>query len=144
MVFSLKDEAGKSHYQTTLPTSGRAGVVAIKLPDQAPTLTLGKNYQWFLALVVDGKLTPSTPYVDGWVQRILPDPDLAKTLADPDPLKRATALGAKGVWYDCVATLASLYASQPSNRSLANNWSELLVSVGLQDIQNAPLVLSAR
>ncbi len=47
-------------------------VIAIKLPADAPALAVGKNYQWFLALKIDGQLNQSTPYVDGWIQRIQP------------------------------------------------------------------------
>lgn len=143
MVFSLKDEAGNLQHQMTLPISGKAGVVAIKLPTEAPALVVGKNYQWFLALKVDGHLSPNTPYVDGWVQRIQPDAVLAAALQQSDPLKRATALGAKGVWYDCVATVAMLRTTQPDSDALVKNWSDLLVSVGLQDITKAPITLPA-
>ena len=63
-LFSLKDEAGNLISQVTLPVSGAAGVLAVKLP--APALEVGKDYHWFLALKVDGNLSPSTPYV-GWL-----------------------------------------------------------------------------
>jgi hypothetical protein len=142
MVFSLKDEAGNLKYQQTLPvTAGTAGIVAIKLPAAAPALEVGKNYQWFLALKIDGSLSPNTPYVDGWVQRTQPDAELAATLRHSDALKRATALGAKGVWYDCVATMAMLRATQSNHVGLSKDWADLLASVGLQDITKAAIVL---
>lgn len=143
MVFSLKDEAGKLKHQMTLPVSGTAGIVAIKLPAEVPALEVGKNYQWFLALKIDGHLSPNTPYVDGWVKRIQPDAALATALQHPDALKRATALGAKGVWYDCVATMAMLRATQPQSKALVKDWSDLLISVDLKDITKAPIVLPA-
>lgn len=142
-VFSLKDEAGNMQYQMTIPVAGRMGVVAIEMPANAPALAIGKNYQWFLALKVDGQLSPSTPYVDGWVQRIQPSAKLAAAMQQKDALKRATALGKSGVWYDCVATLASLHASQPRNQTLTSQWIELLSSVGLKEIKTAPMLVSA-
>jgi hypothetical protein len=141
-MFSLKDEAGNLKYQMTLPVSETAGIVTIALPPEAPALEIGKNYQWFLALKVDGRLSPNTPYVDGWVQRIQPNAELAKALQNPDLLKRATALGAQGVWYDCVAIMATLRTAQPSSETLGKNWSDLLASVGLQDITKAPILVS--
>ena len=143
MVFSLKDEAGNVQHKMALPVSGAAGIVAIQLPVGAPALAVGKSYQWFLALKVDGRLSPNTPYIDGWVKRIEPDAELAAALQHPDALKRATALGAKGVWYDCVATMARLRATQPQNKALAKDWSDLLVSAGLKEITNVPLAISA-
>jgi hypothetical protein len=142
-IFSLKDEAGNTLYEMALSTVNQVGVIPIQLPADAPALEIGKNYQWFLALNVDGQLAPGTPYVDGWIQRIQPSAALATALQQPDALKRATALGAAGVWYDCVVTLATLRAGATAP-DLTNNWTELLTSVGLQDIAQAPVLASTR
>ncbi|MBH8576017.1 DUF928 domain-containing protein [Nostocaceae cyanobacterium CENA369] len=141
-MFSLKDEAGKMQYQMTIPVIGKHGVIAVKLPAKAPALAVGKNYQWFLALKIDGQLSPSTPYVDGWIQRIQPSGELATAMQHKDALQRATALGKNGVWYDCVATLAAVYTDQPTN-AIAKQWEELLSSVSLNEIVKVPLVASA-
>jgi hypothetical protein len=143
-VFSLKDEAGNMQHQMTIPVAGKTGVIAITLPAAASALEVGKNYQWFVALKLDGQLSPSSPYVDGWVQRIQPSAELAVAMQQQDALKRATALGKSGVWYDCAATLASLYAAQPSSVTLTSQWSELLSSVGLKEIKTSPVLLSAK
>ena len=139
-VFTLKDEAGKSVYSTEIAVSKEAGVRAIALPQDAPVLEVGKNYQWFMALKVDGLLSPSTPYIDGWIQRIRPSAELAAALKQEDALQRAKALGKDGVWYDCVATLASLRAGQSTSEPLAQQWRELLGSVELSEIDQAPIV----
>lgn len=143
-VFSLKDEAGHMQYQMTIPVAGKTGIVAVHLPSDAPALTVGKNYQWFLALKVDGSLDPSTPYVDGWIQRIPPSTELSIAMQQGDVLQQATALGKQGVWYDCVAALASLYMTQPSNPTLTKQWAELLSSVGLKEIETAPVLVSVK
>ncbi|MBD2493906.1 DUF928 domain-containing protein [Nostoc sp. FACHB-280] len=142
-VFSLKDEAGNTQYQMTIPVAGKAGVMAIKLPADAPALAVGKNYQWFLALKVDGTLSPSTPYVDGWIERIQPTAELTTAMQQSDELQRAVAFGKSGVWYDCVATMAALQNAQPKNPTIVKQWQELLSSVSLKDIATAPLVASA-
>jgi hypothetical protein len=141
-VFSLKDETGNTQYQMTIPVALKAGVIAVKLPDDAPTLAVGKNYHWFLAVKVDGQLSPSTPYVDGWIQRIQPSAELAKAMQQQDALKRATAFGKNGVWYDCVETLAALHSAQPTNVTLTKQWEELLSSVNLKEIVTVPLLAS--
>ncbi|MBL1179195.1 DUF928 domain-containing protein [Pantanalinema sp. GBBB05] len=142
-VFSLKDEAGNLQYQMTIPVAGQVGVMAINLPTEAPALAVGKNYQWLLAIKVDGQLSPSTPYVDGWVQRVQPSAELTASLQQEDALKRAEALGKSGIWYDCAATLAKVYANQPTNEALTKQWAELLSSVGLQEISTVPIVATA-
>ena len=113
-VFSLKDETGNTQYQMTIPIALKAGVMAVKLPADAPTLAIGKNYHWFLAVKVDGQLSPNTPYIDGWIQRIQPKAELATAMQQKDALKRAVAFGKNGVWYDCVETLATLHNAQPT------------------------------
>lgn len=117
-VFSIKDEVGNTHHQMTIPVTGKSGVIAVKLPNDATALAVGKNYQWFLALKVDGKLSPSTPYVNGWIERIQPNAELLTAMQQQDALKRSEALGKNGVWYDCVATLATLHATQPEHSRL--------------------------
>jgi Domain of Unknown Function (DUF928) len=138
VVFSLKDEAKNLKYQTTLSISGIPEVVAIQLPEEASALEIGKNYQWYVALKIDGQLAPSTPFVDGWIQRIAPDAELAQ-LADKTELEQASALAAKGIWYDCAATLASLKAAEGHNPELAQHWQELLASVQLAHVSSAPI-----
>ena len=139
-VFSIKDETGKTHHKMTIPVAGKTGTMAIKLPADAPALALGKNYQWFLALKINGQLSPSTPYVDGWIQRIQPSVELATAMQQQDAMKRATAFGQNGIWYDCVATLAALHAEQSNNATVIKQWEELLTSVSLKEIATAPVV----
>jgi hypothetical protein len=140
--FSIKDEAGNTQYQTMIDVAFKAGVIAVKLPADAPALAIGKNYQWFLALKVNGQLNPSTPYVDGWVERVQPNTELTTAMQQKDTLKLVTALGKNGVWYDCAATLAALHAHHPNDPALTKQWEELLSSVSLNGIVKAPLVAS--
>jgi hypothetical protein len=141
-VFSIKDEVGNLYYQMTIPVVGKTGLVAITLPAKAPALAINTNYQWFLALKVNGKLSPSTPYVDGWIKRIQPSEELKKAMQQQDALKQATAFGKHGVWYDCITTLARLYVQQPNNPSIVKQWQELLSSVNLKEIATVPIVSS--
>mgnify|MGYP001794221789 CR=1 FL=1 len=136
-IFSIKDARGNTLHEMTVSVSGKAGVISIKVPTD---LKIDKNYQWFLALKMDGQISPRTPYVDGWIKRIQPNKEIARSMQEKDLLDVAKAFGKEGVWYDCVATLASLRAAQPNNPTLKKHWSELLESVGLQDIEKAPII----
>ncbi len=144
IVFSLKDEAGNIQHQMIIPVAGKSGIIAVKLPADAPALAIGKNYQWFLALKVNRQLSPSTPYIDGWIQRIQPSTELARALNQKDALKQAEALGKNGVWYDCVAKLAQLHTAQPKNATIIQQWKELLSSVSLKEIITAPILTSTK
>ncbi|MEM7725939.1 MAG: DUF928 domain-containing protein [Cyanobacteria bacterium P01_A01_bin.45] len=137
-IFSLKDAQGNTLHQMNVSVSGKAEVISIKVPIN---LQFEKNYQWFFALQVDQTLSPRTPYVNGWIQRIQPDEKIIKSMQQKDLLKQAKAFGQGGVWYDCIATLAKLRDIQPTNPSVNKHWSELLASVRLKQIGKAPLVV---
>jgi Domain of Unknown Function (DUF928) len=143
VVFSLKDEDRNLRYYVTLPIAGEAGVYAFRMPADIPGLAVNANYQWFVALKQEGRLTPGSPFVEGWIKRIEASPQLTASLSalsEDDGLAQAKTLGGAGVWYDTVATLALLRSQQPESDAIAFHWSELLTSVGLQDISTAPLV----
>lgn len=138
-VFSLKNEAKDTLYETTLLVPETGGVISVQIPDEAPELAIAQNYQWYVALEIDGALAPASPFVEGWVRRIAPSSQLAQTLSQSDELSRVAALGASGIWYDTAAQLASLQVAQ-ENDVLSDHWTELLESVGLADIAAAPIV----
>jgi hypothetical protein len=139
-IFSLKDEAGNIVYQTVVAVPGQSGIVAVQVPTDAPGLELGKPYQWLFALLVEGNLSPSTPYVDAWVSRIEPDLALAEQLQQGTAHQNAETLAANGVWYDSVALLTDLQmtgmgqGNSVTTLEQRQDWQELLNSVGLETV----------
>ncbi len=136
-VFSFKDSEGNTVHEMNVPISGKAEIISIKVPVE---LQVDKEYKWFLALKIDGVLSTRTPYVDGWIKRIQPNQEIIASMQQGDLLQQAETFAKHDVWYDCVTTLAKLRASQPNNVNLDKEWSELLESVGLQQIKKAPIV----
>jgi Domain of Unknown Function (DUF928) len=47
---------------------------------------------------------------------------------------------ANQIWYDAVNSLAELRHKNSSDRLLAEDWNQLLKSVGLEDLATAPIV----
>jgi hypothetical protein len=139
-VFSLHDENSNVQHQATIAVPENGGVVAFTLPNNAPALAVGKNYQWFMALQVDGELTPRTPYVDGWIQRVEPTAEMKVALKGKDAMKQAELLGQNGIWYDCVAELAKARLQQPNDAVSQQEWQELLAGVELKEIAQSPIL----
>lgn len=139
-VFSLKNEAKEMVYQMTIALPETGGIVAVNMPDEAPELAVAENYQWYVAVQLEGDLDPGSPFVDGWIRRIEPSAEMTLALADGDVLSNIETLGANGVWYDTVAQLAELKATQV-DEIVAGHWDELLESVGLADISAEPIVM---
>ena len=139
LFFSWRDEDNQDHYQAILPIQNKAGIISLSLSENAPPLEVGKNYQWALGIMCDGRLQPDSPMVQGQVKRVELASNIKNRLDEDISLKNAALYGENGLWYDTVATLAQLKTAQPSNIELASNWSELLNSVGLTKVVEAPL-----
>lgn len=139
-VFSLKDESRNTVYETSVTVPVTGGILAIEMAEDAPALTVGENYQWYVAIKVEEDLSPSSPFVDGWVKRIELSAALSESLQQRDVIAQIKALGASGVWYDTVARLAKL-ADDRDDAVVANHWYELLESVGLDAIATAPIAI---
>ena len=137
-VFSIKDEVKDSVYEMTVSIPSFGGIVAVELPPEAPELTIDQNYQWYLALKIDGALKPASPFVDGWVKRVNPT---GRMFADnSSAIAQIEALGSSGIWYDTAAKLASLRVAE-NDETISKHWYELLESVGLAEIAAAPIVM---
>ncbi|MEM6252574.1 MAG: DUF928 domain-containing protein [Cyanobacteria bacterium P01_D01_bin.156] len=139
-VFSLKDEEQNLVFEQIVAIPAEGGVMAIQLSESAPELEIGQNYQWFLTLKVDAQITPASPFVDAWVKRIAPTEELADLLASDYSLENAETLAQNGIWYDTAAILAS-HQAVTSTQDIAESWSELLTSVGLSRMAEAPIIV---
>ncbi|NEP57101.1 MAG: DUF928 domain-containing protein [Symploca sp. SIO2G7] len=139
IFFSLQDEQGNHHYQTTLKVSGREGIVSITLPDEAPELEVGKNYMWFFAPIEPNSiLRPDNAGVTGWVKRV---ESLTQdgTISSSEPIKLATEYAKQGIWYDTLNILVTAQLAQPDNTTFFSEWKELLEQVELDAIASQPI-----
>lgn len=135
--FSLQDEASELHYRTEVELSADGGIVAIPLPDDAPELATGEDYTWYFEVHCAAGFDPNNPTIDGTVYRMPVEESLAGQLADADtPIEAARVYGESGIWYDALSELAAARRLSPSDRAVAENWSELLSSVGLDAVAN--------
>lgn len=140
VLFSWQGENEQDHYQTILPITNQAGIVSLTLPEDAPPLEIGKNYRWAIAVMCDGKLYPDSPYIQGQIKRVTAHNNLSNKLQNASLWETAVIYGEAGIWYDTVATLAQLRATQPNNSSLKTNWQELLSNEGLEQVATTSLI----
>ena len=138
VLFSWRDENNNDHYQTILPIDNQGGAISLTLPEDAPPLEVGKNYQWALAIMCDGRLQPDSPMIQGQIRRVALEATLSDRLKNANLLESAAIYGEAGIWYETVATLAKLKTAQPGDQNLASNWQDLLTSVGLEKISQVP------
>ena len=140
VLFSWQTENNQDHYQIILSLDNEAGIISLTLPEDAPPLEVGKNYQWALAIMCDGQLHPDSPIIQGQIRRVALESTIRDRLETANPLETATIYGEAGIWYETIATLAKLKTAQPEDQNLASNWKYLLTSVGLEKISQVPTI----
>ena len=69
-ILSIKEEGVKPHWQQSVSLTKEAGIMEIKLADDAPALEIGKNYRWAVILVCGNRPNPNDPVVAAWIKRI--------------------------------------------------------------------------
>lgn len=130
--FSLHDwEETTTLYRTSLQLTKTPAAIAISLPPSPEhSLKLNQSYHWYLIVNCKPKETFENDIVlDGWVTRVQRQPNLESR--------------SEVIWYDELTNLAKIYLSKPQNTEVKKAWINLLKSVGLEGLAQAPLVSSA-
>lgn len=138
--FVLLDDKDNYVYQKTLKLSEAPGVVSFRLPSTAKPLEIGKSYRWYFLIPCDPQKPSRSVFVNGWVQRIAPSPALMSQLKTATPRERVALYADAGIWHEAQTTLAELRRTEPNDAAIAADWSELLQSVGLEELAQKPIV----
>ena len=126
--FSLHDQDEKTTlYRTSLQLSKTPGVIGIPLPPSPEhSLKLNESYHWRLIVNCDQKETSENVLeLDGWVTRVQQSPNFQGV-----------------IWYDELTNRAKRYLLEPQNPEVKKAWAELLKSVDLEGLAQAPVVSS--
>jgi hypothetical protein len=139
--FVLQDEQENDVWRTPLTLPEKSGAIAISLP-QNPQYALKQNskYHWFFRVYCgDPQNQPEYIFVDAWMQRVALTPNLQRQLETAKP-QEYTAYAAHNIWYDAVTNLAELRRTNPGDRVLTQEWTNLLKAVDLEELAQAPIV----
>ncbi|MBD2516663.1 DUF928 domain-containing protein [Nostoc sp. FACHB-973] len=132
--FVVKDEQDNEVYVTNLAIPSTAGIVKFTLPTTV-SLQVGQDYTWGLALICNNVDRSRDELVEGIIRRNELSSELKTKLQQAlSPLEKAQIYAQAKVWFEAIATLATLQSSQ------SRQWEELLNSVGLKDIAQQPFV----
>ena len=137
-ILSIRAEGKIHHWQQSIPLTGEAGIMGIPLSKDAPTLEVGKSYQWALVLVCGNKPNPNDPVVAAWIKRVDKSPAINFYLHPKTRLEQAAWYAKEGIWYDALSILIEEKASSLDNQN--DTWSKYLRSGGLDKIANEPIV----
>lgn len=142
LEFVLLDENDNQVYEKKFITTGKAGIISINLPEspQLKGLKIGNKYHWYLSVICNAADRASDISVDGWIQRVTPNPNLTSKLRNLAPLQLAHEYAEAGLWQEALTTLAQLRYSRPHDSTLAAEWTKFLHSADLDSIAQEPLV----
>ena len=133
--FKLLDEEKNPVYQTTFQHNGRPGIVRISLPETVTPLEIEQRYLWRFSVICNPEDYSKNPILDGYVRRKSLPPSVASQLeAATTPREKIAIYAENGFWSDTLTGLAQLRLQEPDNQILADEWVELLQSVGLNEI----------
>ena len=139
--FVLQDNDGNDVLRERMTLPRQAGVISISLP-QNPQYALKENhkYQWYFQVYCgDPQIQRGYVYVDAWLQRVAPTPNLQQQLKTAKESKYAV-YSQNNLWYDAITNLAKLRDRNPSSKQLAQDWANLLKSVDLEELVDMPII----
>ncbi|KOR34514.1 hypothetical protein AM228_23665 [Planktothricoides sp. SR001] len=143
VFFSLIDQDNQTLYQNEFSIPQTGGIISFSLPESAPSLEIGKNYQWSMVLMCNQTMRPDSPRITSWVKRVEPLPMTVNQPQNQTGIELAAFYAKNGIWYDSLNILGNLWRKSPQNFSqYANQWANFLSqdSVGLEAIANQPLL----
>lgn len=140
--FVLQNDQDQTVYRTPIPVPAAPGIIAVSLPTTVSGLEPNQPYHWFFKVraVCEPNQTATLDYVEGWIQRTSLDPELRDRLTQSTPHQQAVLYAEHGIWYDALTTLADLKLAQPDDRAIAQDWTDLLKAVGLENLADQPLI----
>lgn len=143
--FVLQDEQDNDVYRTTVSLPSVPGIVSVQLPSTLTPLAINQNYHWFLKTEIANNCDQVSPViakdsVEGWVQRVSPNPTLTNQLKSAPPEQQISLYAQNGLWYDALTALAQLRKQKPHSETLKANWHQLLHSASLDEIADRSLV----
>lgn len=145
LEFLLYDEEGNEVFSQVIPPADEAGIVGITVPllgegeGSDSRLALNENYHWFFSIICDEGDRSADVFAEGWVQRIPLSADLDAQLKTTPATEQAEVYASAGIWYDALDASTQVRCEAPDDAILRTQWANLLSTVGLEAVAEAPL-----
>lgn len=126
-------------YEKKFEINNDEGIIAFKLPDDAPILEVGQIYIWRMKFSSLDLNLNQFANIEGSVRRILPSKQLTEELSKSSKvIDRAASFAKEGIWFDMLQVLAEAQTTVPSNAEIRKAWVEILkVAFKDQNIQSS-------
>ncbi len=127
-VTLAREDDGTELFRKQVSAPSEAGIVPVPLDEHS--LEVDTVYQWYVSAICDDVDRSGNPLVNGWVKRVEGDDITSNTTEE---------YAEAGIWHETVLSLYERRQAQPGDDRLAADWRELLRSVGLEEVSDAPL-----
>lgn len=143
LKFVLKEmETDNQIYDRILEVPNEAGIIGIALPDeQKYALTPNINYSWSLEVKCGESNHESEAILEGWLQRLIPNADLQKQLANTPTEDRYQIYLQNDLLYDALDNLAQQLIITSNDSQLRTVWNQFLNELGWQNLVQNPILL---
>ncbi|MEQ8541718.1 MAG: DUF928 domain-containing protein [Coleofasciculus sp. D1-CHI-01] len=142
--FALLSPDKEIIYHEIVSLNETPGIVMFTLPEpmtEEELLKESEKYQWVFSLSCEqggdasGNLT-----VEGWVERVSPETELAQKLANASEREKPAIFAEYGFWMDAAGILAQLRQDYTNDPQVQENWQSALNFAGLDQLIEEPLV----
>ncbi|OGP96895.1 MAG: hypothetical protein A2157_02480 [Deltaproteobacteria bacterium RBG_16_47_11] len=133
-VTIIEDQAIYPLLETGIPLPTQPGIHPIDLKDYTVSLSLDKQYRWYVAIIPDPDRRSRDIIAGGMIERIEPSENIRTKLAQADKETIPYIYAEAGIWYDALAAISDLIDATPDDAGLRKERSALLEQVGLSEI----------
>jgi Domain of Unknown Function (DUF928) len=136
--FKLEDATANEVYQTTVKLGATPGFVSFNLPKNHSGIKVGQDYKWVVGAICESNDSESK-FIEGAVRRLEVSNTLKSQLNRAKPFDQVMLYGKNGIWFDAISGLVNIKRNKPSNPEATTAWKDILNSVGLDAIAEAPI-----
>jgi len=141
LEFVLRNEEDRLMYEAFLTTEGN-GIMSVEVPVDVSSnlLEADQNYHWYLSMICDVEQRSRDIVVEGWMRQEAIDTATQQQLNTANSVEKAEVYREQGFWFDALSALAEQQDSSGEQAVARQKWSEMLSSIGLQDLASEPFV----
>ena len=141
LEFVLRNEQDQLIYETFIATEGD-GIMSIEIPADASSnlLETEQNYHWYLSMICNNQQRSRDIVVEGWMRQEAIDYATQQQLDTASSVEKAEVYHEQGFWFDALSVLTANPDSAAEKTMMHQQWSEMLSSVGLEDLVTEPFV----
>ncbi|MGF1482110.1 MAG: DUF928 domain-containing protein [Cyanophyceae cyanobacterium] len=137
--FVLRNQEDQLVYDTIFSASGKQGIISVKIASTAQPLKVNRDYHWYLSIICNPDNRAEDVVVEGIIRRVELEQVAISRLSRLSPLEQAAFYQEANIWHEALATLAQAKSLQ-SDKAIADQWVELLRSVGLETVAKDPFI----